>query len=103
MSPKGPGEKGTLAELKVYLSDELDKRFRRIAMSVCGYGRGSISKAATEALSHWCTRHEQTTNSSPAEDIKKEKETVPASITEALHSPEDAKGEETTPSSATPA
>jgi hypothetical protein len=34
---------------------------------------------------------------------KKEKETVPPSITEALHSPEDAKSEDATPSSATPA
>lgn len=92
-----------MAELKVYLSDELDKRFRRTAMSVYGYGRGSISKAATEALSNWCARHEQSADSSPGEGIKKEKETVPSSITEALQGPEDAKGEDTTPSSATPA
>ncbi len=48
----------TMAELKVYLSDELDKRFRKAAMDVYGYGRGSISKAATEAFSTWCAEHE---------------------------------------------
>ncbi len=48
----------TLAELKVYLSDELDKRFRKTAMDAYGYGRGSISKAAAEALSKWCAEHE---------------------------------------------
>ncbi len=48
----------TMAELKVYLSDELDKRFRKAAMDVYGYGRGSISKAATEAFSKWCAERE---------------------------------------------
>lgn len=47
-----------MAELKVYLPDELDKRFRRAAMDAYGYGRGSISKAATEALSRWCAERE---------------------------------------------
>ncbi len=48
----------TMAELKVYLSDELDKRFRKAAMDAYGYGRGSISKAASEAFSRWCADHE---------------------------------------------
>jgi hypothetical protein len=48
-----------MAELKVYLPDELAKRFRKTAMSVHGYGRGSLSKAATEALTKWCTEHEE--------------------------------------------
>ena len=47
-----------MAELKVYLSDELDKRFRMLAMSVHGYGRGSLSEAAVEALTRWCEEHE---------------------------------------------
>ena len=46
-----------MAELKVYLSEELDKKFRMLAMSIFGYGRGSLSEAAVEALSSWC--HEQ--------------------------------------------
>jgi len=47
-----------MAELKVYLSLELDKRFRMLAMSVYGYGRGSLSQAAVEALTKWCKEHE---------------------------------------------
>jgi hypothetical protein len=42
----------------VYLSEELDRRFRRLAMSIFGYGRGSLSEAAVEALSKWCAEHD---------------------------------------------
>jgi hypothetical protein len=48
-----------MAELKIYLSDRLNERFRRIAMRVYGYGRGSLSRAAEEALTKWCSVHEQ--------------------------------------------
>jgi hypothetical protein len=47
-----------MAELKIYLSKELNEKFRRIAMSIYGYGRGSISKAAEDALAKWCTGSE---------------------------------------------
>src|SRR6266568_2546299 len=47
-----------MAELKIYLSESLNEKFRRIAMSVYGYGRGSLSKAAEEALTRWCSEHE---------------------------------------------
>jgi len=50
-----------LAEVKIYLDDELDQRFRRLAMNVYGYGRGSISKAASDALAKWCRDHEAAT------------------------------------------
>ncbi len=43
------------AELKVYLTDDLDTRLRKAAMSAFGYGRGSLSKAATEAPARWCS------------------------------------------------
>jgi hypothetical protein len=48
-----------MAELKIYLSDTLNERFRRIAMRFYGYGRGSLSRAAEEALAKWCSVHEQ--------------------------------------------
>jgi hypothetical protein len=57
-----------MAELKVYLSEELDKRFRKVAMSVHGYGRGSISKAAVEAFKNWCDEHESSKFSQPARE-----------------------------------
>jgi hypothetical protein len=47
-----------MAELKIYLSNSLNEKFRRIAMSVHGYGRGSLSKAAEEAIMKWCSEHE---------------------------------------------
>ena len=47
-----------MAELKVYLSKDLDRRFRMLAMSVYGYGRGSLSEAAVDALTKWCEEHE---------------------------------------------
>ncbi len=47
-----------MAELKVYLPDDLDTRFRKAAMSLFGYGRGSLSKAAVEALDIWCSQRE---------------------------------------------
>jgi len=47
-----------MAELKIYLSESLNEKFRRIAMSLHGYGRGSLSKAAEEALTRWCSEHE---------------------------------------------
>jgi hypothetical protein len=50
-----------MAELKIYLTDSLSEKFRQIAMSVFGYGRGSLSKAAEEALAKWCSLHERPT------------------------------------------
>ena len=47
-----------MVELKVYLSDGLNEKFRRIAMAVYGYGRGSLSKAAEEAFAKWCAEHD---------------------------------------------
>ena len=47
-----------MAELKVYLSEDLDRRFRMLAMSVYGYGRGSLSEAAVDALTKWCEERE---------------------------------------------
>ena len=45
-----------MRELKIYLSDQLNERFRKVAMETFGYGRGSISKAAEEALLQWCDK-----------------------------------------------
>jgi hypothetical protein len=55
-----------MAELKVYLSEELDKRFRKLAMITFGFGRGSISEAAAEAFKNWCDEHESSRTSQPA-------------------------------------
>jgi hypothetical protein len=39
--------------IKVYLPDELERRFREAAMRLYGYGRGSISIASEKAISMW--------------------------------------------------
>jgi len=70
-----------LAELKVYLPDELDQRFRKTAMNTYGYGRGSLSKAAVEALSNWCADHEPS-KPSPSETTTKDERPQPEHATE---------------------
>jgi hypothetical protein len=60
-----------MAELKVYVSEELDKRFRRLAMSVHGYGRGSLSEAAVEAFTKWCEEHETLKPDQPKEVLSR--------------------------------
>lgn len=47
-----------MAGIKLYLLDEVEEKFRRLAMMVHGYGRGSLSKAAEEAIKQWITEHE---------------------------------------------
>jgi len=46
--------------LKVYVDEELERRFRKVAMEVYGYGRGSISKAVEDAMRKWLLEHEIT-------------------------------------------
>jgi len=59
-----------MAELKIFIPDSLDMRFRKAAMNAYGYGRGSLSKAAAEALAEWCKEKEskQTLETNKAED-----------------------------------
>jgi len=36
--------------IKVYVSSDVEEKFRRLAMMVYGYGKGSLSKAAEDAF-----------------------------------------------------
>ena len=45
-------------DLKVYVDEELKKRFCKVVMEVYGYGRGSISKAVEDAMRRWLLEHE---------------------------------------------
>jgi len=47
-----------VAGIKVYVRNEVEEKFRRLAMMVYGYGRGSLSKAAEEAFLLWMMEHE---------------------------------------------
>ena len=62
-----------MPELKIRLPNELDKRFRKAAMAVHGYGRGSISKGAIEALAKWCTDHEPAAPAQAESNTKEER------------------------------
>jgi len=42
-----------LAGLRIQLSDRLERLFREMAMKRFGYGKGSISRAAEEAIQNW--------------------------------------------------
>jgi len=42
-----------VAGLRIQLPDELERLFRKMAMRRFGYGRGSISRAAEEAIQRW--------------------------------------------------
>ena len=47
-----------MARIKVYVRDEVEEKFRGLAMIVYGYGRGSLSKAAEEAFLQWVMKYE---------------------------------------------
>lgn len=42
-----------MGELKILLPENIEKIFRKIAMRRFGYQKGSISKAAQEAIQSW--------------------------------------------------
>lgn len=46
-----------MSETKIYLNDSVDRALREEAMARFGYGRGSISAAAEEAIVQWLRRN----------------------------------------------
>ncbi|TMI68494.1 hypothetical protein E6H16_01580 [Candidatus Bathyarchaeota archaeon] len=80
-----------MAELKIFIPDSLNIRFRRAAMNAYGYGRGSLSKAAAEALAEWCKEKEskQTLETNKAEGtVHMESPSAPKPHPEILTGPE---------------
>jgi hypothetical protein len=59
-----------MVELKIYLSNILNQRFRRAAMNAYGYGRGSLSKAAEEALTKWCIEHDESPKQANSPEVE---------------------------------
>jgi len=78
-----------MAELKIYLSDSLSEKFRRIAMSVFGYGRGSLSRAAEEALTKWCSEHEPSLIHQDSPQGSEAKQGIPSRETESHINPDE--------------
>ncbi len=54
--------------LKVYLDEDLERRFRRLAMEAYGYGRGALSRAAEEAIRMWIAGWEEAVGVEVPED-----------------------------------
>jgi hypothetical protein len=48
-----------MGELKIYLNENLKKEFKKRSMETFGYGRGSISRAAEEAIQRWTSERER--------------------------------------------
>lgn len=86
-----------MAELKVYLPDELDQRFRKTAMKTYGYGRGSLSKTAVEALSKWCTDHEPSATVPDERTTKDERTPIEQSKDERIQESAESKRGESPP------
>ncbi len=42
-----------MGEMKIKIPDELEKKFREMAMKSFGYSKGSISQAAQKAIVDW--------------------------------------------------
>ncbi len=51
-----------MADVKIYLSEELEEQFKRRSMETYGYGRGSISKAGAEAIQRWTSERDAITS-----------------------------------------
>jgi hypothetical protein len=47
-----------MREIRGVVGDEVEARFRQLAMKKFGYGKGSLSKALEEALNDWIKIHE---------------------------------------------
>jgi len=42
-----------MGEIRGIVPEEVERKFRRLAMTKFGYGKGSISKALEQAVRHW--------------------------------------------------
>lgn len=47
-----------MGTIKVIVGDDVERRFRRVAMSRYGYGKGALSEAAEAALSEWSSNED---------------------------------------------
>jgi len=57
--------------LRIYLPEELEKKFRKASMENYGYSRGSLSRAAEEAVGRWVRTREASTHVDvPREPVK---------------------------------
>ena len=55
-----------MEDLKIYLPEDLKKKFKKQSMEAFGYGRDSISKAAVEAIQRWTSEREKVIQEFPS-------------------------------------
>jgi hypothetical protein len=48
-----------MGELKIVLPEDIEKKFRRLAMARYGYQKGAMSRAAQEAIQSWAVVEEE--------------------------------------------
>ena len=48
-----------MSEMKIKLPDDVERKFRRLAMKRFGYQKGSMSEAATQAIIGWNNNYEE--------------------------------------------
>ena len=63
-----PFSTNVMKDMKIYLPEELERRFKKMSMDAFGYGRGSISKAAADAISRWTAEREEISQFKVPED-----------------------------------
>jgi len=60
-----------MKSLRIYLPEELERKFRKISMESYGYSRGSLSRAAAEAIRSWIRTQEPVTQVEiPSEPVR---------------------------------
>ncbi|MEM2107298.1 MAG: hypothetical protein QXI59_00485 [Candidatus Bathyarchaeia archaeon] len=60
-----------MKSIRIYIPEELEKKFRKASMECYGYSRGSMSRAATEAIRQWIQMQESTVQVEiPSEPVK---------------------------------
>jgi isocitrate dehydrogenase len=79
-----------MSSIKVYIDDQVAQAFRRTAMQVFGYGKGSLSKAAEEAFRKWVQEYAAqiqnvTIPSNPIEAIANQLQNVSSSSVDLQH------------------
>jgi predicted nucleotidyltransferase len=68
-------------DTKIYIDDKLAEKWRELAMKRFGYGRGSISKAAEEAIAFWVANEETIQRTiEKLKEIAKREESIDALI-----------------------
>jgi len=54
--------------LRIQLKDDILEKFRRVAMKVFGYSKGSLSQAAESAITNWLEANEMPDEEDVEED-----------------------------------